>query len=177
MNETTLFPYDPRIERLGGEAAMIRLLLQLRWLGVAIALFSGLNAIAMVVVGVSRAVSAYTVILEGPPWTDERRPGAMLAESTDAFLIAMVFVVFSIGTLTLLLVRNESTLESIPAWMRVRDLAELKFLVWEAILAALVVASVAGEVGVTGERSWTMLVLPVATLILAAGLYLTRRSR
>lgn len=61
--------------------------------------------------------------------------------------------------------------------MRVHDLAELKFLAWEAILAALVVASVAGEVGVVGERSWTMLVLPIATLILAAGLYLTRRSR
>jgi uncharacterized membrane protein YqhA len=156
---------------------MMRLLLQLRWLAVAIALFSALNAVAMVVVGVVRAISAYVVILEGPPWTDEDRPGLMLAESIDAFLIAMVFVVFSIGTTTLFLVRNERELESVPAWMRVHDLAELKFLVWEAILAALVVASVAGELGVVGERSWTMLVLPVATLILAAGLYLTRRSR
>jgi len=155
---------------------MIRLLLQLRWLAVAIALFSALNAVAMVVVGVVRAVSAYVVIFEGPPLTDEHRPGLMLAESIDAFLIAMVFVVFSIGTTTLFLVRNERALESVPAWMRVQDLAELKFLVWEAILAALVVASVA-EVGVARERSWTMLVLPVATLILAAGLYLTRRSR
>ena len=157
---------------------MMRLLLQLRWLAVAIALFSALNAVAMVVVGVVRAISAYVVIFEGPPWTDDHRPGLMLAESIDAFLIAMVFVVFSIGTTTLFLVRNERALESVPAWMRVHDLAELKFLVWEAILAALVVASVAGEVGVVGEeRSWTMLVLPVATLILAAGLYLTRRSR
>jgi len=156
---------------------MIRLLLQLRWLAVAIALFSALNAVAMVVVGAVRAISAYIVIFEGPPWTDEHRPGLMLAESIDAFLIAMVFVVFSIGTTTLFLVRSERELESIPAWMRVHDLAELKFLVWEAILAALVVASVAGEVGVVGERLWTMLVLLVAMLILAAGLYLTRRSR
>jgi uncharacterized membrane protein YqhA len=156
---------------------MIRLLMQLRWLAVLIALFSALNAVAMVAVGVVRAVSAYVVIIEGPPWTDEHRPGAMLAESIDAFLVAMVFVVFAIGTTTLFLVRNESALESIPAWMRVHDLAELKYLVWEAILAALVVASVAGEVGVVGERSWTVLVLPIATLILAAGLYLTRRSR
>jgi len=157
---------------------MMRLLLQLRWLAVAIALFSALNAVAMLVVGVARALSAYLVILEGPPWTGDHRPGAMLAESIDAFLIAMVFVVFSIGTTTLFLVRNEQALEAIPAWMRVHDLAELKFLVWEAILAALVVASVAGEFGAVGEeRSWTMLVLPIATLILAAGLFLTRRSR
>jgi len=156
---------------------MMRLLLQLRWLAVFIALFSALNSVAMVVVGVARAISAYSVILQGPPWEGEHRPGAMLAESIDAFLIAMVFVVFSIGTITLFLVRDERALESIPKWMRVHDLAELKFLVWEAILAALVVASVAGEIGVVGERSWTMLVLPIATLILAAGLFLTRRSR
>lgn len=162
---------------MGGEAAMMRLLLQLRWLAVAIALLSALNAVAMVVVGAVRAISAYAVILEGPPWEAEHRPGLMLAESIDAFLIAMVFVVFSIGTATLFLVRNERALEAVPAWMRVHDLAELKFLVWEAILAALVVASVAGELGVVGERSWAMLVLPVATLILAAGLFLTRRSR
>ena len=156
---------------------MMRLLLQLRWLAVLIALFSALNAVAMLAVGVARAISAYGVILEGPPWTGEHRPGAMLAESIDAFLIAMVFVVFSIGTATLFLVRDERALESVPAWMRVHDLAELKFVVWEAILAAMVVASVAGELGVVGERSWTELVLPVATLILAAGLFLTRRSR
>jgi uncharacterized membrane protein YqhA len=156
---------------------VIRLLMHLRWLAVMIAAFSALNAVAMVAVGVVRAFSAYRIIVEGPPWTDDHRPGAMLAESIDAFLLAMVFVVFSIGTTTLFLVRNEKALESVPAWMRVHDLAELKFLVWEAILAALVVASVAGEVGAVGERSWTMLVLPVATLILAAGLFLTRRSR
>jgi uncharacterized membrane protein YqhA len=156
---------------------MMRLLLQLRWLAVLIALFSALNAVAMVAVGVARAISAYGVIFEGPPWTGEHRPGTMLAESIDAFLVAMVFVVFSIGTTTLFLVRDERALESVPAWMRVHDLAELKFLVWEAILAAMVVASVAGEFGVEGGRSWTMLVLPVATLILAAGLFLTRRSR
>lgn len=155
---------------------MIRLLLQLRWLAVLIALFSALNAVAMVAVGVARAISAYGVIVEGPPWTGEHRPGAMLAESIDAFLIAMVFVVFTIGTSTLFLLRDERALESVPAWMRVHDLAELKFLVWEAILAAFVVAS-AGEFAIAGERSWTMLVLPVATLILGAGLFLTRRSR
>jgi uncharacterized membrane protein YqhA len=155
---------------------MIRLLLQLRWLAVLIALFSALNAVAMVAVGVARAISAYAVIVEGPPWTGEHRPGAMLAESIDAFLIAMVFVVFTIGTTTLFLLRDERALESVPAWMRVHDLAELKFLVWEAILAAFVVAS-AGEFAIAGERSWAMLVLPVATLILGAGLFLTRRSR
>ena len=138
--------------------------------------FGVASVIAMLAVGVARAISAYGVILEGPPWTGEHRPGAMLAESIDALLIAMVFVVFSIGTTTLFLVRNERALDPVPAWMRVHDLAELKVLVWEAILAALVVAS-AGEFAVAGERSWTMLVLPVATLILASGLFLTRRSR
>jgi len=177
MKEVPILRRIRQCHALAREAEMMmRLLLQLRWIAVLIALFSALNAVAMVVVGMARAISAYVVIFEGPPWTDDHRPGLMLAESIDAFLIAMVFVVFAIGTTTLFLVRNERALEPVPAWMRVQNLAELKFLVWEAILAALVVAS-AGEFAVVGERSWTMLVLPVATLILASGLFVTRHSR
>jgi len=155
---------------------MMRLLLQLRWLAVVIALFSGLHAVAMVVVGVVRGFEAYRLILAGPPWAEEHRPGIMLAESIDAFLVGMVFIVFSIGTTTLFLARDERALANVPAWMRVHDLAELKFIVWEAILAALVVASLGGLVA-RESMSWATLVMPATVLVLALGLYLTRRSR
>jgi len=157
---------------------MMRLLLQLRWLAVVIALFSALHAVAMLVVGISRGLQAYGLILAGPPWDGEHRPGYMLAESIDAFLIAMVFIVFSIGTTTIFLTREgDRVLESIPKWMRVHDLVELKFLIWEAILAALVVASVGALIADGRNPSWITLVIPAAVLVLALGLFLTRRSR
>ena len=156
---------------------MVKLLLNLRWLAVVIALFAALNAVALTAVGIMRAIDGYRLILMGPPWTDHP-PGVQLARSIDAFLVAMVFVVFSIGTTTLFLARRDDhTLDSVPDWMRVKDLAELKFLIWEAILAAIVVASVEEMVIGGPGMAWTALVLPSAALILAAGLFLARRSR
>ena len=117
------------------------------------------------------------MLFEGPPWEGAHSPGVQLARSIDAFLLSMVFFVFSIGVGTLFLTKADSPgLNAIPAWMRVHDLPELKFLIWEAILAALVVASVEGFV--TEHRlDWTSLVLPLAVLALSAGLFLARRSR
>jgi uncharacterized membrane protein YqhA len=157
---------------------MVKLLLNLRWLAVVIALFAALNALALTAVGILRAIHGYHLILMGPPWSGDELPGVHLARSIDAFLVAMVFVVFSIGTTTLFLAREgDHTLDAVPAWMRVRDLAELKFLIWEAILAAIVVASVEQMVIDGPGIAWTALVLPAAALILAAGLFLARRSR
>jgi len=157
---------------------MIRLLLKLRWLAAVIAVFAALDALAMMAVAVVRSLEAYQLILGGPPWEGEHRPGVRLVESIDAFLISMVFLVFSIGVTTLFLAREgDRAVESMPAWIRVHDLAELKFLVWEAILAALVVATASAVTVATGPASWTALILPATVLLLAVALFLTRRSR
>ena len=67
-------------------------------------------------------------------------------------------------------------MEAVPEWMRVRNLSELKFLIWEAILAALVVASVESFVAAGDELTWSALILPLGTLILSLGLFLARRA-
>lgn len=156
---------------------MIGLILRLRWLATVIALFSALHAVAFIVIGIVRGVIGYRLILEGPPWDGDRAPGLHLARSIDAFLLAMVFFVFAIGVSALFLARTGSaSLESVPEWMRVKNLSELKFLIWEAILAALVVASVESFVAAGHELAWTALILPLAILILALGLFLARQA-
>jgi len=100
---------------------------------------------------------------------------AISRRSVDAFLLAMVFLVFSIGVFALFVARAGSPeLDSIPEWMRVKNLAELKFLIWEAILAAGVVASVENFVAPAQALTWAAPILPIGVLILAAGLYLAR---
>jgi len=153
---------------------MFGLILKLRWLAVVIAIFSALHAVAFVAFGIVRGFMGYWLIVQGPPWEGDRAPGLHLARSIDAFLIAMVFVVFSIGVLALFL-SQKGTVESVPEWMRVRNLSELKFLIWEAILAALVVASVE-NFAAGHEPTWTALVIPVGVLILALGLFLAKRA-
>jgi uncharacterized membrane protein YqhA len=156
---------------------MVGFLLKLRWLAVVVALVSGVHSVAFVAMGVLRGIEGYRLILQGPPWAGEQTPGIHLAKSVDAFLLAMVFFVFSIGITTLFVARpGSAALESIPDWMRVRSLSELKFLIWEAILAALVVASVEGFIMSAHEITWTALVLPIAILVLAAGLFLARKA-
>jgi Uncharacterized protein family, UPF0114 len=155
---------------------MVGLLLKLRWMTVVIAVFCAIHALAFIGIGVMRGIEGYRMILAGPPWPD-LPPGVQLGKSVDAFLLGMVFLVVSIGVTTLFLARpNSSDLESVPAWMRVRNLAELKFLIWEAILAALVVACVEVLVVSVEHPAWTALVLPAAVLVLAAGLFLARKA-
>jgi uncharacterized membrane protein YqhA len=156
---------------------MIGMILKLRWLAAVIALFSALHAIAFIVIGITRGVMGYRLIIEGPPWDGDRSPGLQLARSTDAFLLAMVFFVFSIGVSALFIARSGNPgIEAVPEWMRVKNLSELKFLIWEAILAALVVASVESFVASGHELGWTALILPIAILILALGLFLARQA-
>jgi uncharacterized membrane protein YqhA len=160
------------------EGYMVGLILQMRWLAVVIAFFSALHSVAFIAIGVMRGLEGYYLILQGPPWDGERSPGVQLARSVDAFLLAMVFFVFSIGVLALFLAQQSgSSLDSVPEWMRVRNLSELKFLIWEAILAALVVASVEGFVASGHSVTWEALILPLGILILALGLFLARRAQ
>jgi len=156
---------------------MVKLLLNLRWLAVVIALCGALHSLAFVALGVIRGVQGYQLIFHGPPWSGEESPGIYIAKSIDAFLLALVFFVFSIGVLELFATQQESPgLERVPAWMRVKSLSELKFLIWEAILAALVVASVESLVVSSHEIRWTALIVPLALLILAMGLFLAKKA-
>ena len=156
---------------------MVNWLLKLRWLAVIIAFFGALHAIAFVVLGAIRGFEGYRLILHGPPWSGEDSPGLYIARSIDTFLLALVFLVFSIGVIELFVAhRDAQALEQIPTWMRVKSLSELKFLIWEAILVALVVASVESLVAAGHQPEWTALVLPVALLILSAGLFLAKKA-
>ena len=156
---------------------MVRWLLKLRYLSIVVAICSALHSLAFIAIGVLRGFQGYRLIIQGPPWSGEEAPGVLIAKSIDAFLLAMVFFVFSIGVIELFASRNTSeSLEEIPAWMRVRSLSELKFLIWEAILVALVVASVEGLIVSAHDLSWSALIVPIALLILSAGLYLAKKA-
>jgi len=156
---------------------MLKHVFRLRWIAVVVVLFCALDAVAFVAIGVVRAVGGYRILFEGPPWSPEHAPGLELAKSLDAFLFALVFMVFTTGVTTLFILPPESPLlETIPAWMRVKSLSHLKYLLWEAILATMVVASAEVLVGNHSGTPWTVLAIPGATLVLALGLFLSRKG-
>ncbi len=157
---------------------MLNWLLKLRYLAIVVAICGALHALAFVALGVIRGIEGYQLIFQGGQGPGGELPGALIAKSIDAFLLGMVFFVFAIGVIELFTFHGgeEKALEKVPPWMRVKSLSELKFLIWEAILVALVVASVEGLVVSGHEVSWTALIVPIALLILAAGLYLAKKA-
>ena len=60
--------------------------------------------------------------------------------------------------------------------MRIKSLTELKLLLWEAILATLVVAAASGIIAALPHLEWKHLVLPLAILVLSVSYFLLKRT-
>ncbi len=124
---------------------MVRSLLRIRYLATVVALVFALHAAGFLVLGVLRAVQAYRLFFTPDGLGPEARPGVHIAESVDALLFSLVLLVLSLGTASLFLTTADTEdRQKLPEGMRVKSLTELKLLLWEAILATLVVAAASG---------------------------------
>src|SRR3954447_21986569 len=122
---------------------MFRRLLHLRYLAVVVAVLFAIHATGFLVLGILRTIHAYSLLVQSVYSPVAERPGILLAESVDVLLFALVLIVLAIGTASLFLTSTGHSGEDshLPPFMRVRSLGELKLLLWEAILATLVVAA------------------------------------
>ena len=151
---------------------LIGFVLKFRYLAVVAVVILLIHAIGLLGLAMVRTYEAYQLAFQGSGAGHER-PGIPIAESVDAALFALVLIVLALGTVSLYLGGEGDT--RIPAWMRVRNLSELKTLLWEAILLVLVMAALTSIMANTDHPGWDLLVLPAAVLILAAGLFLKAR--
>ena len=153
------------------------MLLRIRYLAAAVALIFALHAVGFLALGVLRAVQAYRLFLEPESLGPEARPGVHIAESVDALLFSLVLLVFALGTASLFLTAGDKDDKSdLPPMMRVKSLTELKLLLWEAILATLVVAAASAIIAALPDLAWKHLVLPTAILVLSISYFLLKRT-
>jgi uncharacterized membrane protein YqhA len=156
---------------------MIRSLLKIRYLAAVVALVFALHAVGFLVLGVLRAFDAYRLFLEPERAANDARPGIHIAESVDALLLSLVLLVLAVGTATLFLsTADPDGKGNVPEWMQVKSLTELKLLLWEAILATLVVAAAGGIIAALPHFEWKHLVLPIAILVLSVSYFLLKRT-
>lgn len=155
---------------------MVSYLLKFRYLAVIVILFSIVNAIALLVLGVYEAFHAYRDILAGPPWKQGGGPGISIVYSIDIFLVAMVLIVLAVGVGELFIIPEDKSDDlPIPSWMRIKSFLELKLLLWEAVLTVLVVAFL-GHVVAQGEvLNWETIILPASILLLAVSLFIMKK--
>jgi uncharacterized membrane protein YqhA len=157
---------------------MFEHLLKVRYVVVVIVLFNVLNAVTFIVLGAQSAVVAYGHVLKGHPAEGANRPGLELLHSLDLFFVAIVLMVLALGFAKLFLLHpTPEQNAALPAWLRFESIRELKVLLWETILTALLILGLSQLTATLFVKpDWDVLILPAAILVLALSLYFMKKE-
>ncbi len=155
---------------------MFRQILSYRSIAVVIAFFIFLNAIAFTIMGAYMSGKGIYLILKGEI-LGEARPGLMIMESVDIFLLALVFLVFAIGIIKLFVPDAHQAIKVRNLhWLKIENFTDLKMLLWEAVLTTLVVFFITGYVHNEDHIDWKIMILPVSILLLAISYFIMKKS-
>ena len=157
------------------ENAMIRL----RYVSLIAVVASGLASVLMFVIGALKVYGAYRsyfsdVVIDTTASTEAANVAiTFLIQAVDAFLIGLVFMIFS-GGIYYLYVRHIDTNEpEVQSWIKIHDIGQLKNILAELVIIILFVKFLEGGLKTAfNEYEWQMLVLPAGIMMLAIALKL-----
>jgi uncharacterized membrane protein YqhA len=150
-------------------------LLKIRYLAVVIVILAVLHALAFLVMGAKSAFKGYMHLFDRE---GESRPGLELLHSLDFMFISLVLIVLALGIARLFLLDPGSgEVAHLPEWLRIESISELKVLLWETILTSLLIIGLSDLTeGILGKLDWSVLLTPVAILILALSLFFMKKA-
>jgi uncharacterized membrane protein YqhA len=141
-----------------------------------IAIFIFVNSIAFTIGGIWLACKGILMIIDGRMGSEER-PGLLIMESVDVFLLALVFLLFAIGIIKLFIPDAPQFVKVKNLhWLKINNFTDLKLLLWEAVLTTLVVFFVTNYVHAQGHSDWKILILPVSILLLSISYFIMKKS-
>lgn len=162
-----------------------KVIVSTRFLTLLAVLGSLAGSVLMFFLGLYNIYGAFRKMFGEPPEDEQRVFGANaiigVIESLDRFLIAIVLLYFAYGVYSLFIHPEEREEElSLPAWLRVRQIGQLKQVVAELIVVVLFVLflrqalhSLSDTDAVLSlEEVATLLVLPISTVLLGIALKL-----
>jgi uncharacterized membrane protein YqhA len=157
-------------------------LLKVRYLAVVVVVVAILHAMAFLFMGTQAAVTTYWHILDGQLDPGSDRPGLELLHALDALLVALVMILLAVGVAKLFLLPHheghpEGHSRSLPRWLDIESFSDLKYVLWETILLALLVFGLSSLSADVEQLTWSSLVIPAAILMLALSLFLMKRTR
>jgi uncharacterized membrane protein YqhA len=159
---------------------MFEQLLKVRYLAVVVVVLAILHAVTFLFLGTQAAVKTYWHILDGQLDPASDRPGLELLHALDAMLVALVMILLAVGVAKLfLLPHHEDHPEGqrrLPRWLDIESFSDLKYVLWETILLALLVFGLSSLSANLGDLSWNALVIPASILLLALSLFLMKRT-
>ena len=138
-----------------------------------IALLIFASGIILALLGVYDLGKVFYYLVSGNSYTTALMAVSLL-HAVDAFLVAIVFFVMSLGILVLFHNPEKPLPVNLPQWLRVENFMQLKVILWEAILTTLVVSSLArlAEMKIRGEEiNINSLVIPGIVFLFAISLF------
>jgi uncharacterized membrane protein YqhA len=154
---------------------MFERILRVRAIYIIAVVFTLVSSAFFLVSGAVKSIHGYSEFIT--MWSgneDVQTPGIHLAEGLDAFLLALVFLVFGLGIMKIF-THYDKKQDNLPDWLNISSFKELKVLLWETILVTLVVFSVHPST-LGGGPAWQPLVLPGVIFILSLSLYLMKKE-
>jgi len=134
-----------------------------------------IDAIFFVFVGVYRTGEGFYALYQNLIGSEWHYPGVYIAESLDAFMLALLFMIFGFGIYRLF-IRHDQEDDYFPKWLQVKSISDLKFLLWETILVTLIVFTVLNFVG-KGTLTYDALIGPGAILLLSLAYFLVSQGK
>jgi uncharacterized membrane protein YqhA len=142
-----------------------------RYIFVIAVFFLMISSIAFMIAGVIECIAGYLAFFDsGFKNSGTEPPGAHLLEGLDLFVSSLVFMIFGMGLGQLFLMGEKSS-AFLPPGLKVESLKELKVLLWETIIVALVIFCITHLLR-TGFKTWDVLPFPILILILSLSLFL-----
>ncbi len=137
-------------------------------------------AIVFIGLAVYETILGITGIFQGLANT-EARPGLLLFQALDLFLIGFLFLIFSLGFAQLFFPKDSKIsqfVESIaPSWLHVESFTQLKLILWDTVLTTLVVLFVGEVFTASGQYDWSLTMLPIGIFLISLAKYLIKKAK
>ncbi|GAG97139.1 unnamed protein product, partial [marine sediment metagenome] len=134
-------------------------------------------SIVFIVVGVYETGLGIKGILTGQIHTDAT-PGITLFQALDVFLIAFLFLIFSIGFSQLFIPKPSKIVDLVneitPEWLKVENFTQLKLILWDTVLTTLVVIFIGDAFKAGGVYNWELTIIPIAILLISFSKFLIK---
>jgi len=144
-----------------------------------VSLFAG--ALLMFIAGAEKTAGAFAVYFSefGPGvipshLTQGTLASVALVQAVDAFLFALVLLIFSYGIYTLFVSNiKDKDRAKLPRWLNIESISDLKTTLLQVIIVILAV-NVLEHVILVGSEAlkWETLIIPISIVFLAAALWL-----
>lgn len=94
-----------------------------------------------------------------------------ILESVDAFLFAIVLLIFAYGVLIVFVLKEQHYDQAnLPNWMKIGGIGKLKKTLAQVVVVSLFVVFAHTVLDSGADFSWNLLVIPISILLLSLGL-------